>query len=44
MTVAIILPALAMTVIVGVRYLLVSGAFAWATVRKHPGLYVGSDA
>ena len=43
MTLAIILSAVAMTVIVGVRYLLVSGAFAWITVRKHPGLYLGLD-
>lgn len=43
MTVAIILSALAMTVIVGVRYLIVSGAFAWVTIRKHPGLYLGLD-
>ncbi len=31
--------AVAMTLIVGVRYLLTSGAFAWATRMKHPGLY-----
>ena len=43
MTLAIILSAIAMTVIVGVRYLLVSGAFAWITTRKHPGLYLGLD-
>ncbi|WP_454887173.1 sterol desaturase family protein [Sphingomonas oryzagri] len=30
-----------MTLIVGVRYLLVSGAFAIATERRHPGLYRG---
>jgi Delta7-sterol 5-desaturase len=41
--VAIFLSALAMTMIVGVRYLLVSGAFAWATNRKFPALYVGLD-
>lgn len=28
-----------MTMIVGVRYLIVSGAFAWATRLRHPGLY-----
>ncbi|MFO1241393.1 MAG: sterol desaturase family protein [Sphingomonadaceae bacterium] len=28
-----------MTLIVGVRYLIVSGAFAWATRLRHPGLY-----
>ena len=36
---ALLLSALAMTLIVGVRYLAVSGAFAWATERRHPGLY-----
>jgi len=40
---AIALSALAMTVIVGVRYLLTSGAFALATRWKHPGLYTGLD-
>lgn len=37
--VTILLSALAMTLIVGVRYLITSGAFAWATRLKHPGLY-----
>lgn len=37
----ILLSALAMTLIVGVRYLVTSGAFAWATHRKYPGLYGG---
>jgi Delta7-sterol 5-desaturase len=37
--VAILLSALVMTIIVGVRYLITSGAFAWATKVKHPGLY-----
>ncbi len=36
---AILLSALAMTLIVGMRYLLASGAFAFATRLKHPGLY-----
>jgi lathosterol oxidase len=36
---ALLLSAIAMTLIVGVRYLIVSGAFAWATERRHPGLY-----
>jgi Delta7-sterol 5-desaturase len=36
-----VLSALAMTVIVAVRYLLTSGAFAWATRLRHPGLYRG---
>ena len=35
----ILLSAIAMTLIVGVRYLIVSGAFAWATRVKHRGLY-----
>ena len=37
----ILLSAAAMTIIVGIRYLLTSGAFAWATRIKHPGLYAG---
>jgi sterol desaturase/sphingolipid hydroxylase (fatty acid hydroxylase superfamily) len=32
--------AIAMSVIVAARYLLTSGAFAWATHRVRPGLYV----
>lgn len=43
MLLAVILSALAMTLIVGVRYLIVSGAFAAATRAKHPGLYAGQD-
>lgn len=43
LTLAILLSALAMTLIVGVRYLIVSGGFAWATRLKHPGLYRGLD-
>ena len=39
MTAAIIISAFAMTAIVGVRYLLTSGLFAWATERVRPGLY-----
>ncbi|RKF22334.1 fatty acid hydroxylase family protein [Altericroceibacterium spongiae] len=35
------LSAVAMTTIVGLRYLLASGAFAWATKYKRPGLYRG---
>ncbi|MFA6607499.1 MAG: fatty acid hydroxylase family protein, partial [Sphingomonas sp.] len=38
---AILASALAMSVIVGVRYLLVSGVFAAATRARHPGLYDG---
>lgn len=41
---AIALSALAMTAIVGVRYLLSSGGFALATRLKHPGLYRGLEA
>ena len=37
------LSALVMTVIVAVRYLVTSGAFAWATRRVRPGLYRGLD-
>jgi Delta7-sterol 5-desaturase len=33
-----------MAVIVGVRYLAVSGAFAFATCLRHPGLYAGRRA
>ena len=42
--VAILISAIAMTVIVGGRYLLTSGIFAWATAIRHPGLYAGLDA
>ena len=38
---ALLLSALAMSGIVGVRYLIVSGAFAVATRARHPGLYTG---
>ena len=38
---ALLLSAAAMTLIVGVRYLLASGAFAFATRLRHPGLYTG---
>ena len=44
MLLAILLSALAMTVIVGIRYLLTSGAFALATRFKHPALYKGMRA
>lgn len=40
---AILLSAIAMTAIVGGRYLLASGAFALATRMRHPGLYAGLD-
>jgi len=38
---AIIFSALAMTAIVAVRYVAVSGAFAWATQHVRPGHYAG---
>ncbi len=41
MMLAILLSALAMTAIVGVRYLIVSGGFALATRVRQPGLYAG---
>ena len=37
----LLLSALAMSLIVAVRYLIVSGAFAVATRLRHPGLYAG---
>jgi Delta7-sterol 5-desaturase len=40
---AILAAILLMTLIVGVRYLLVSGAFAWLTRLRAPGLYAGLD-
>lgn len=40
---ALILSALVMTLIVGVRYLIVSGAFALATRAVRPGLYAGLE-
>jgi sterol desaturase/sphingolipid hydroxylase (fatty acid hydroxylase superfamily) len=41
--IALLASAVAMTVIVAVRYLVASGGFALATRIKHPGLYVGLD-
>lgn len=38
-TIAILLSALAMTAIVGLRYLAASGFLAWLTSRVRPGLY-----
>jgi sterol desaturase/sphingolipid hydroxylase (fatty acid hydroxylase superfamily) len=40
---AIFLSALAMTLIVGIRYLISSGGFALATRAVRPGLYAGLD-
>jgi sterol desaturase/sphingolipid hydroxylase (fatty acid hydroxylase superfamily) len=37
----LLISALAMTLIVGVRYLLSSGLFAWLTKRRFPALYAG---
>lgn len=37
--IAILISALAMTMIVGVRYLAASGIFAWLTGKARPGLY-----
>ena len=38
-----LLSALAMTLIVALRYLATSGFFAWLTQRLHPGLYRGLE-
>ena len=40
---AVALSAFAMTLIVGVRYLIASAGFALATRIRHPGLYAGLD-
>jgi sterol desaturase/sphingolipid hydroxylase (fatty acid hydroxylase superfamily) len=42
-TLAILFSALAMTAIVGVRYLIASGIFAATTRFRYPGLYIGLD-
>ena len=41
---ALLIAAIAMTIIVGVRYLLVSGAFAAWTARRFPGRMAGQGA
>lgn len=41
---AIIASAVAMTAIVGLRYLITSGAFAWLTAQVRPGLYRGLES
>ena len=41
METALIISVLAMSAIVGLRYLAVSGGFAWLTAKRHPGLYQG---
>jgi Delta7-sterol 5-desaturase len=38
---SIVISAIAMTLIIGIRYLITSGAFAWATSRRYPLLYAG---
>jgi Delta7-sterol 5-desaturase len=43
MLVAILVAVLAMTAIVALRYLAVSGGFAWLTRFRRPGLYEGQD-
>ncbi|WP_395329774.1 sterol desaturase family protein [Novosphingobium sp. BL-8H] len=40
---ALVLSAVVMTAIVGLRYLATSGLFAWITARVRPGLYKGLD-
>lgn len=40
---AAVISMLVMTAIVAVRYLAVSGAFAWLTARRVPGLYDGQE-
>ncbi len=41
MQASIIISAIAMTFIIGIRYLITSGAFAWVTKRRYPQLYQG---
>ena len=43
MWLAILSSALAMTAIVGLRYLAASGFFAWLTAKVRPGAYAGLD-
>jgi Delta7-sterol 5-desaturase len=40
----VLFSALAMTLIVGVRYLISSGLFAWISQRKHAGIHAGLEA
>ena len=44
MTIALLGAALAMTLIVGVRYELTSGLFAWWTARRFPARLAGQGA
>lgn len=41
---ALLIAALAVTLIVALRYVVASGLFAWATARVRPGLYAGKTA
>lgn len=41
MSAALLLSVVAMSAIVGIRYLAVSGGFAWLTAKRLPGLYDG---
>jgi Delta7-sterol 5-desaturase len=41
MQLSIVISAIAMSLIIGIRYLITSGAFAWATSRRYPLLYAG---
>ena len=43
MIAALLVSMLAMSLIVGARYLAVSGGFAWLTRRRFPALYQGQD-
>lgn len=43
MPIAVAISVAAMTLIVGLRYLAVSGGFAWLTRRRFPGLYAGLE-
>jgi sterol desaturase/sphingolipid hydroxylase (fatty acid hydroxylase superfamily) len=43
MVLPVLLSMLAMTAIIGGRYLAVSGGFAWLTQRRLPGLYAGQE-
>jgi Delta7-sterol 5-desaturase len=44
MSLSVLVSAFAMTLIVGVRYLITSGFFAWLTQRVRPGLYAKLDS
>jgi Delta7-sterol 5-desaturase len=44
MQLSLVISTIAMTLIIGIRYLITSGAFAWATTRRYPQLYAGFGA